>query len=234
MSHMEYVKGTVQEQFPDIDGEVNKANALADYLGITREELYYGSLDDEFEDFKDKYYEKYVFANGRLFDMADAPIEEFEDQERDHVRYLGKGKYEVDFIYYNGGANFAEMFTPWLEKQERGEAGIEPYFVEFVETNDNEGESWSFWLQLDGNEQELRKLAELLDSDEFEECYSIDMNAVPEHEVDIIVKHSGSGYMAYHNKVEGKFIFPESDDDKGFYYSVFYKGGIATYFKEVQ
>ena len=31
-------------------------------------------------------------------------------------------------------------------------------FVRLYETNDHEGESWNWWLQLDGNEDELRKL----------------------------------------------------------------------------
>lgn len=117
------------------------------------------------------------------------------------------------------------------------EVDSERYFVKFRETNDLEGESWNFWLQLDGNEEQLNKLSDLLDADEYEESFSVDMkNAIPESEVDILVKHSESGYMHDHNKVTGKFELPEStgdyDDDSDFYIDVFYKGGIKDYFKD--
>ena len=245
MSHMQFNKGVVKELFNELDSPMNKAKALAKQLGIEESELFYEEdpSDPDYIEFKDSYYDKYAFSCNRLFDVSGAPDREFESEERNHVKYLGNGEYEVDMIYYNGGADFSEMFSKFLEKQERGDAGIEPYFVRFRESNDNEGESWNFWLQLDGNEAELQKLQDALDNNDLEDAYSLNMTAVPESEVDILVKHSDSGYMTYENKVTGKFKMPEPkldgdglianyEDANEYYFDTFYKGGIEDCFND--
>lgn len=113
-------------------------------------------------------------------------------------------------------------------------------FVKFTEHNDNEGESWNFWLQLDDNSVELEKLKSFLSEYDFDEEYELDMTPVPEKEVDIVVKHSDQGYMNYHNKVEGTFTMPDftvqdeddaEDDAYDFAGDNFYKGDIARHFK---
>ncbi len=88
-------------------------------------------------------------------------------------------------------------------------------FVKFTEHNDNEGESWNFWLQLDGNEDALARLKSIVDLQNdagYDEEYTLDMTSVPENEVDILVKHSDSGYMNYENKSVGKLTVPAFDD----------------------
>lgn len=108
-------------------------------------------------------------------------------------------------------------------------------FVKFTENNDHEGESWNFLLQLDGNETQLKELQAWLGTfDDDGEAYEIDMTPVPESEVDILVKHSDSGYMSYQNKITGKFTCPtpsEADED-GYEWlrEKFYKGDIARHF----
>lgn len=104
-------------------------------------------------------------------------------------------------------------------------------FVKFTEYNDHEGETWNFWLQLDGNEVELSKLQScLISSDNYQ------LSAVPvdESEVDILVKHTDSGYMYYDNKVTGQFTCPEPNLDELVDYewldNHFYKGHIMEYF----
>jgi hypothetical protein len=111
-------------------------------------------------------------------------------------------------------------------------------FVKFTEHNDHEGESWCFWLQKDDNDNELAKLQKLLgEYDTYEETYKLqNMGAVDEHDVDVLVKHSGEGYMSYHNKVSGKFTCPqpteeEKKDGYGWLNDTFYKGEIREYFK---
>lgn len=114
-------------------------------------------------------------------------------------------------------------------------------FVKFTEHNDNEGEDWNFWLQLDGNEADLETLKEFVEQfDENYESYELDLTPVPESEVDILVKHSGSGYMNYENKVTGVLNLPDIDldavaidDDKGYEWlqDNFYKGDIARSLK---
>ncbi len=113
-------------------------------------------------------------------------------------------------------------------------------FVKFIEHNDNEGEDWNFWLQLDGNSADLETLGEFLAQfDEYGESYELDLTPVPESEVDVLVKHSGSGYMNYENKVTGTLTLPEidletvaTDNDKGYEWlnDNFYKGSIAGCF----
>jgi hypothetical protein len=109
-------------------------------------------------------------------------------------------------------------------------------FVKFTEENDWEGETWRFYLQLEGNEEALDELTLLVEKMENwgEESYSLDLDPLEEEEVDILVKHSDSGYMDYHQKVEGFLEIPDnanelSEEDL---FSLFYKGGIRKLFEE--
>lgn len=88
-------------------------------------------------------------------------------------------------------------------------------FVKLTENNDHEGESWNFWLQLDGNEDQMKRLKSIVDLENaagFDPAYELDMTPVDETEVDILVKHSDGGYMDYENKVTGTMTVPEFDD----------------------
>ncbi len=114
-------------------------------------------------------------------------------------------------------------------------------FVRFDETNEHEGETWTFWLQVDGNEDQLDKLWNLLieanknpddDDEEYEEfAYDLSDRAeetVFEHDVDVLVKRAaGNGYMAAHHKVVGKFTCPDSLGDGA---DDLYKGKIRKLF----
>jgi hypothetical protein len=120
-------------------------------------------------------------------------------------------------------------------------------FVKFTEYNDNEGETWNFWLQYEGNEKELKRLNDIVELNNaagFDKQYSLDMTTFSEEEVDILVKHTDSGYMNYQNKIEGVLSVPEFNDDLFDYEDEiddevfewcdnnFYKGKIAELFKE--
>ncbi len=114
-------------------------------------------------------------------------------------------------------------------------------FVRFDETNDHEGETWTFWLQVDGNENQLDKLWNLLidaaknpdDEDEEDEDFAYDLSdrseeTLAEEHVDVLVKHAaGVGYMAAHTKVVGKFTCPDSLGDGA---DDLYKGKICKLF----
>lgn len=110
-------------------------------------------------------------------------------------------------------------------------------FIKFTETNDHEGETWYFWLQVDGNEVELGKLRDLLDRLDSEE-YHLGWNEYGEEFIDFAVEEGGWGYMNTHNKVTGKFTCPnyETDHDgmelQEFCDSMFYKGDIEDFFEE--
>lgn len=103
-------------------------------------------------------------------------------------------------------------------------------FVCYTETNDHEGETWTFWLQLEGNEENLGHLERILDEVNSElidpeyELFGYDV--LPEEHVDVLVQYGGEGYMSMHNKVVGRMTPIDS-------YSTpeLYKGGITKLFK---
>lgn len=109
-------------------------------------------------------------------------------------------------------------------------------FIKFTETNDHEGETWFFWLQYDGNHDELVKLNELLSRLD-SEGYGLDWNQWDEEFIDFAEEEGGWGYMNYHNKVVGKFTCPvyegsdEPEELQEFCDDNFYKGGIEDHFK---
>lgn len=105
-------------------------------------------------------------------------------------------------------------------------------FVKFTEHNEWEGETWNFWLQVNGNETALAKLADALrvgvaDSEPEYELASIG-SAVAESTVDDLIEHADDeGYMCAHNKVTGVLTVP---DDLGDYLDKLYKGQITNLF----
>lgn len=106
-------------------------------------------------------------------------------------------------------------------------------FIRLHEYNDHEGESWNWWLQVDGNENELDKLAGLVVSIEYvdvwEPPYSLSGPAEPEAVVDKLVEYAESGYYSAHNKVTGKFTCPHDLGPDG---ELLYKGGIKDFFDD--
>ena len=111
-------------------------------------------------------------------------------------------------------------------------------FVKFTEHNEWEGESWNFWLQLDGNEKELKELQAWLGTfDDDGEVYELDMTPVEEDKVDFVVQNvDGTDYLHENTKVTGVFTCPSftDDSDKEGWEQLndhFYKGEIASHFK---
>lgn len=108
-------------------------------------------------------------------------------------------------------------------------------FVRFHEINEHEGADWDWWLQVDGNEDELAHLGELLrngellaeDDEDAEPWHELHMEDVePESVVDKLVQYAAEDYYALHNKVVGTFTCPETlAGDR------LYKGGIKQFFE---
>jgi hypothetical protein len=101
-------------------------------------------------------------------------------------------------------------------------------FYHINENNDWEGEDWNFYLVQEGNELFIERLKEAIAKfDEYGETLEISDKLVSEKEVDTLVKHSKSGYMAYYNKVD-KVISPdviEMDSMEDFFQCI-NKGGL--------
>lgn len=105
-------------------------------------------------------------------------------------------------------------------------------FVRFREYCDWEGETWTFWLQKDGNEESLKALQKKLESEE--DVYHCEFDVeINEDQVDTLVKYGGQGYLNYHNKVSGTLTkqavdaIMVGDEDT----TNLYKGGIASFFE---
>jgi len=109
--------------------------------------------------------------------------------------------------------------------------------------NDNEGETWAFWLQVDGNEEALEKLQEmLLEYEPDPEYYHLTDIVIDESEVDTLVKYGNfdSGYWDVHHKVTGKLDlkkvrlpkWSEDGDTCLDDHDTIYKGQIKDHFKK--
>jgi hypothetical protein len=107
-------------------------------------------------------------------------------------------------------------------------------YVRFTENNEWEGETWHFYIPTRGNEEALKELKYLLD-EVGSETYEVDLTTIPELEVDILVKHTEFGYLAYQNKLVGRLALTpevmknlrEGGDD-----GPFYKGKIKDYMRD--
>ena len=111
----------------------------------------------------------------------------------------------------------------------------------FIETNEHEGETWNFWLQVDGNMTALDILGNHLDGlyedfGEWDECpFVLEDDQLEAHEVDLLVRYGDEGYMNQHNKVDGSLTLPK-DFTEGNFEAVtkhLYKGGIKHFFQAV-
>lgn len=88
-----------------------------------------------------------------------------------------------------------------------------PEYVKLTEHNEWEGETWHFYIPLDGNKDTLDRLADALSilagADEEPE-FELELAPMTETEVDTLVRHGGdTDYMAAHNKLEGRLVLPD-------------------------
>jgi hypothetical protein len=115
--------------------------------------------------------------------------------------------------------------------------GTDVRFTPLVENNDHEGETWTWWVQVNGNEGLLAILNDVFEdcrseSEYFEE-YSLPEwpigETLTEPEVDLLVRWSDVGYYPAHNKVTGELILPTVFDEATDPFDKvedLYKGGI--------
>lgn len=88
-------------------------------------------------------------------------------------------------------------------------------FTKLKEYNDHEGEVWNWFIPSEGNNQAFYRLQGFLEK----------FGEIPGNEVDILVKHTPTGYFPTYNKLEGKLTIPEWDDFEDMADDL-YKGGI--------
>ena len=102
-------------------------------------------------------------------------------------------------------------------------------FFKLTEHNEWEGETWHFFIPVKDNIGAWFTLRDKYSEFDGENRYVFDPKTYPENEIDILVKHSDSGYMNVYNKIVGvldkkkidDINFSDDNDD-------LYKGGIAN------
>jgi hypothetical protein len=98
-------------------------------------------------------------------------------------------------------------------------------WYKFTEHNDNEGETWHFFIQL--TQQEHNHIFDMLNNcDGLEDYYQISDVPVDETELDVLVKHTDSGYMDTYNKVKPPYKTDILKLDEEEAEDWFYKGRI--------
>jgi hypothetical protein len=102
-------------------------------------------------------------------------------------------------------------------------------FTQMLEHNEHEGETWSFWLQVDGNESVLGELVDLIEAEGEEDVYEFTDVTIYEWELDILMSYGnfGYGYMNQHHKVAGIITI-----DNDFEINDIHKGKISDFFEE--
>lgn len=109
---------------------------------------------------------------------------------------------------------------------EKAKKSNERQYIKFTENNDHEGETWHFYI-LSGDPL-LSQVKAAMEPPPDDECaldpdaYRLDEEPIPESHVDVLVRHSGGGYMPRHNKVT-KIV--GRVDGKALTYGDLYKGG---------
>ncbi len=98
-------------------------------------------------------------------------------------------------------------------------------YYRLTEHNEWEGETWHFYIPVDGNEEELEKLRSSIDG----EIYKLSKKTYEEDKITTLCEDDDdAGYMAKHNKLEGKFVFEQPSDKNT---EPLYKGGIRKMMK---
>lgn len=115
-------------------------------------------------------------------------------------------------------------------------------FVKFTEENDWEGETWNFYLQFTGNEQNIGHFFALLRTIQAQPGnqsgfpYTLTFDPpLSEEQVDTLIKHGndGHGYMDAHQKCVGVFEIPQdliNDPTEQGLETWLYKGQITKWF----
>ena len=105
-------------------------------------------------------------------------------------------------------------------------------YIGFKEENDHEGETWRFYLHLEGNEAAVELLERAITSQGEDSVYTIFQKDFSEKEVDRLCAQSYQpGYMAPHTKLEGRLILPDCFHsaviDINEIFNALYKGGLV-------
>lgn len=98
-------------------------------------------------------------------------------------------------------------------------------YYRLKEINDWEGETWNFYIPVEGNQKEIEKLKKHL----VEDTYILDKKLYEEKDVDFLCENEDNcGYMNQHNKLAGKLKVPKKMND-----DLLYKGGVKKFMENL-
>lgn len=106
-------------------------------------------------------------------------------------------------------------------------------YIRFTEYNDNEGETWHFFIPEEGNAEEIEHLRDVVEERLDEEQYQVGAEVLTEEAVAVLVASNAwedGGYDTRFNKLAGKLTVPGDIDDETLD-GAFYKGGIRQMVK---
>lgn len=100
--------------------------------------------------------------------------------------------------------------------------------VAFIEENDWEGETWSFYISLEGNEDAIERLADLVaDLEQFDVS-----DPMSRDDAEVLCRHSKTGYMDFHTQcldLQLDIDSLEEHCESSSAEDILYKGGIEEY-----
>lgn len=116
MSEMVANKGIIKELYPELEGVRDKILQLSKDINVPLDKLIWqGNLDEfvnDYAEFGQDYWHKYMVINNRLFDTTNTPdIYDYESEHVDTIKKIAPSTYEIDLYYYNGGTNMEEIIT---------------------------------------------------------------------------------------------------------------------------
>lgn len=104
-----------------------------------------------------------------------------------------------------------------------------------TEENDHEGETWHHFIPLDGNQQAIDRIWELLNSEDSEvEPFTLKDQTYTEEQVRLLcAQEDTTSYMSTYTRLEGVLVLPSDISDKNCTKVVLeeclYKGGIRAW-----
>jgi len=127
---------------------------------------------------------------GAIEDFIDQALKQ---QREEILEYLGMEKLDlIDFdMRSNCDLNWAKGYAVCREKlnakiKEIRGGKMKKNFIRFKECNSWEGETWNFYIPVEGNEKAIKRLAKILEKYPSYTLYPIPLS---EKEVDILVKN---------------------------------------------
>lgn len=107
-------------------------------------------------------------------------------------------------------------------------------YITFRESNQWEGESWNFYIPVEGNKEAIEELQKISNGKvDAPTAYVVKELLLTENDVNGKVKDCDSGYLNYHNKLEGRLDLKRlknyKKEAKKIGQCPLYKGGIESY-----